>query len=599
MRDREACQCFLEYLTQVTHCDENLLYLLQLENIKSLKSVQNMMEQTQSLIDTFVKLESPKELNITDKMRTRIIENFEEVKSSVGMGTSGGNVDKQQQQQTSPRTGESKMSNVNTTSTPPELSPELLWTKIQHAFHELTVQINLQLKQDSFESFLSSDFFEKFIIKKVREKVASHSQQHHEKTKKKRSSSTTIYGNTHNSPNLGDSDFSSSTTSSTTTDDHYNGGDSSDSTVGDNYALGAATLMKRFVGGLFKGGGLAIQQMVNHGNNLEDSNSSSSSYSEISSPILTSDTDDNSLSLTASLSSLFKHRGGGSDRKESSQNETVEIMKNIIQDLYKQLIQKDNEIKRLQEVLRQHGQLMGIGGERKAKPLPTAPKQQPHSQDDLSLKTPRKGGVNTLKTLSASSPPNKPQCQLKNISNTTSNNNNNNNNSSSSEISSPRRLNSTNSMTTPRSSSNLVNPNNNNYVASPRSSGGDMSSSQTNRSMVATTTNVTTTNSPIIKTVNRNSLNSELDSSSLMKQKKTTLDIVSSVNNKTLPTTPSATNVKNGNDHNNSNMPLSQRLQFFEKLSNNANVNNASTTSGNVVPTSPATSKRPQTVLNK
>ncbi|KAG2381603.1 hypothetical protein C9374_005987 [Naegleria lovaniensis] len=690
MRDKEACQCFLEYLTQVTHCDENLLYLLQLENVKSLRSVPHMMEQTQSLIDTFVKLESPKELNITDKMRMRIVENFEDVKSFVNSTNNSMN--------------ESKMSNVNVASEGNTmLTPEILWTKIQHAFNELTVQINLQLKQDSFESYLSSDFFEKFIIKKVREKIASHSQQH-EKTKKKRSSSlfpnavtsnTTNFGNS--SPNLGDHNDSSSL------DDLNNSGDHLDSNAvggggGDNHALGAANLMKRFVGGLFKGGSVLQQNIsqiiVNHGNNsqspnLDDSTSTCtlSNTSEISSPILTSDSDSDT-SLTASLSSLFKHRGNDSRKESSSQNETVEIMKNIIQDLYKQLIQKDNEIKRLQEVLKQHGQLMGIGGERKAKPLPTAPKQQ-QSQDDLSLTSPRKAammsskgsstpsraslslespvlsntsltsgssghssprhpysashtnmattatttipttmhtsgsGNNSVKHFPNNSSPNlslnklskqevlnskeavnasvqttmnKPQFQLKNISTTTSPNTNNNNNGSSTPRANNLNNNNNNTtMTTPRSSNNNSNTTTTTTTTTmntPRSSGHVANSTPTNRSMATTTT--ATTN----QTKNVTSNNTELVDSPMTKQKKMTLDIVSSMNNKnstvsSSPVTSSPSNASVKND----NLPLSQRLQFFEKLSNNT-TNSASPGTGNVVSSS-SPAKRPQSVLYK
>jgi len=368
LKDKEACSCFLDYLTQVTHCDENLLFLLHLDQVKSIKNIQTTMEQVQLIIDTYVKLDSPKELNINEKIRSSVMEHYEELKRYVTnhlMVVCEG-----------PALSSSTTNNTSSTNTFENASIDQLQQRIQQVFHELSLQINLQLKQDSFESYLSSEYFERFIVKKVKERYQILLTNQNEKQRKKRSSyfnsgtGSVVIDHLAPGANGDNSDSSPIVTThdlqgrresdATMTPTEFS--DSWDSSSENVSQSSNKNLMKRFVGGLLKQVDLEPEN-IKHRVKAEKTDTS--------------------------LGPLAGVNGSG--------GETIDIMKNIIQDLYKQLIQKDQEIKRLQQVLKQSQPL-----ERKAKPLPTTPGGT-HLSD--SPNTSPRGDSNTSPITTPSTPP--------------------------------------------------------------------------------------------------------------------------------------------------------------------------------------------------
>ncbi|EFC46283.1 predicted protein [Naegleria gruberi] len=591
MRDREACSSFLDYLTNVTHCDENLLFLLHLDNIKFMKTVPIMMEQTQVVIDTYVKLESSKELNITDKIRSSVIQQYEELKSLFPNGDFKSNHD---------------------------MTQEFIQGKIQQIFNELVVQINLQLKQDSFESYLSSEVFEKFIIKKIRDKM-QHQQEkekHQEKQKKKRASSLFPA-----SPNTFDMDNYSFRDSDAA--DGYNMYEDADSSSG----LGA-NLMKRFVGGLLKGGAALQQAVNNHTNSSSTYNvSASGSFDDVSSTSsnsLTNSTDNLSCnsavttSTTTTTSSTpnnnncsesddqhvgnfhIKHhriKSLSNQQPQENANDTVEIMKNIIQDLYKQLIQKDQEIKKLHDAIKQHTQLMGLGGERKSKPLPTAPMSpQPGSHSHHTntstllseqLTSPRKVPKPLPSTHSRMSLNAEQSKDIKNM-------NFNPTNNSSVATPSHEHSKSLHQLYSNPSSNSTGNTSNGRFVTSAAKNLTLSTSSATPQQNSAVKKDVSTPTS---------TNNKEETSGSPLIRRQTTQTLI--VGNKKLdssdpntPSSPSKTkkvldiSSSSENLKDDSKLPITQRLQFFEKL-------NAASSPTNSPPKDSTIKRFSQTVSNK
>ncbi|KAL9652698.1 hypothetical protein ABK040_015748 [Willaertia magna] len=82
IKEKDACQNFLEYLTQETHCEENLLYIIEIEKCKEIIIFpKKTMLKIEYIIDNFIKLDSKFELNINDKIRNNVLLKFEELKS--------------------------------------------------------------------------------------------------------------------------------------------------------------------------------------------------------------------------------------------------------------------------------------------------------------------------------------------------------------------------------------------------------------------------------------------------------------------------------------------------------------------------------------